>query len=549
MYLRAFRVENFRGIVFASLSFDKTTVLIGENDCGKSSILEALAIALGVGADGHAFAFDRHHAHLDGDDPAPVRIALTLEEDAPGQWNSTLPRKLKLWTTRWSAPRTLYVEVQAAWAGPGDEPIVTWGARTRRDGPLLCVNSPELIQWVRRISPLLWLRGGIVSSTPEPRNGPPIHSGNVEIDQMIDAVEEHYRSVVAGTSSDLSAELEKGFAAARSLLEQSGGTVTGAWGRLGPALEEITGRQRVPSASTPGPPRYHGGAAQKIGLLLLVGAVLRSGYLVAPGTAPVILIEDPEAHLHPMTLASVWGILEQIRWQKIVATHSGTLLSGAPLSSIRRLLREKGVVLEFSVPHGKLSSEELRRWSYHIRSRRASAMFARCWLLVEGETEFWLLPELARILGYDLAVEGVTCVEFAQSGLTALIKVAQNLGIEWHLLSDGDEAGQHYRDMARPFFDPEDQPRRVTVLAERDIEHCFYQHGFAHIYRKAAFPNAKAPSKGSPKATILQAVGRTSKPYLALQILEAVADAGPGRVPSVLRRAIETAIDLARHST
>ncbi len=546
MYLRAFRVENFRGIVFASLSFDKTTVLIGENDCGKSSILEALAIALGVGADGHAFAFEHHHAHLDGDEPAPVRISLTLEEDAPGQWNSTLPKKVKLWTNRFSAPRTVYIEVQAAWAGPDGSPIITWGARTRRDGPLLCVNSPDLIHWVRRISPLLWLRGGIVSSTPAPHNNV-VSSGNIETDQMIQAVEEHYRAVVAGASAD-PAELEKGYAAARSLLEQSGSTVTSNWGRLGPALEEITGKQRVPTSSTPGPPRYHGGAAQKIGLLLLVGAALRSGYLVAPGTAPIILIEDPEAHLHPMTLASVWGILEQIRWQKIVTTHSGTLISAAPLYSIRRLLRERGVVLEFSIPQGKLTSEEIRRWSYHIRSRRASAMFARCWLLVEGETEFWLLPELARILGYDLAVEGVACVEFAQSGLTALIKVAQNLGIEWHMLSDGDDAGYHYREMARPYFDPEEQARRITILAERDIEHCFYQHGFAQIYRKAAFPNAKAQPKGNPKATILQAVGRTSKPFLALQVLEAVAEAGPSRIPAVLRRAIETAIDLARHS-
>jgi putative ATP-dependent endonuclease of OLD family len=133
--------------------------------------------------------------------------------------------------------------------------------------------------------------------------------------------------------------------------------------------------------------------------------------------------------------------------------------------------------------------------------------------------------------------------------LTSLIKVAQNLGIEWHLLSDGDEAGQHYREMARPFFDPEEQARRITILAERDIEHCFWQHGFANIYKKAAFPNAKSAPKGNPKSTILQAVGRTSKPYLALQILEAVAELGPGRVPAVLRRAIETAIDLARHSS
>ena len=125
-------------------------------------------------------------------------------------------------------------------------------------------------------------------------------------------------------------------------------------------------------------------------------------------------------------------MIDRIGGQKIIATHSGTLLARARLSSTRRLTRHDGVVKEWRVPEGALSADELRRYSYHLRSRRAAASFARCWLLVEGETEYWLIDELARVCGYELASEGVTCVEFAQCGVSAVLKVAGHLGIEWH---------------------------------------------------------------------------------------------------------------------
>ena len=65
----------------------------------------------------------------------------------------------------------------------------------------------------------------------------------------------------------------------------------------------------------------------------------------------------------------------------------------------------------------RYSVDDLRHIAYHVRLNRAGALFARCWLFVEGETEAWLLPELAQICGYDFPAEGIRCVEFAQSGL------------------------------------------------------------------------------------------------------------------------------------
>lgn len=97
----------------------------------------------------------------------------------------------------------------------------------------------------------------------------------------------------------------------------------------------------------------------------------------------------------------------------------------------------------------RYSSDDLRKIAFHVRINRPMSMFARCWLLVEGETEIWLLSELAQICGYSLRAEGVRIIEFAQCGQAPLIKVARDFGIEWHLLTDGDEAGAKYASSAR----------------------------------------------------------------------------------------------------
>lgn len=79
--------------------------------------------------------------------------------------------------------------------------------------------------------------------------------------------------------------------------------------------------------------------------------------------------------------------------------------------------RESNSTIATRVSQRSLSRDELRKIGFHIRFHRSGALFARCWLLVEGETEVWLFNELARQCGYNLAAEGVQIVEFAQSGL------------------------------------------------------------------------------------------------------------------------------------
>src|SRR4051794_9717767 len=92
MLLRLARIENFRAIRCATIHFDPTTVLIGENDCGRSSAMEAIALALGWNAAEKAFAFQPYHEHHGEPGPrsdaAPISIGLEFCEGSSNEWRA-----------------------------------------------------------------------------------------------------------------------------------------------------------------------------------------------------------------------------------------------------------------------------------------------------------------------------------------------------------------------------------------------------------------------------------------------------------------------------
>lgn len=550
MLLKSLEVQNFRGIISGRLDFDETTVLIGENDCGKSSLLSALKVVLASGNDGGPVV-ERHHFHRPADPKLPLQgpvvIRLLFEEGAAGEWNDkTLGSLAALLPPPAGGSRRLAIKVEAA-APEGDgAPVTHWTISAPEGGNAGSQDDAGHLGRLRQLCPLVWLQSGMLlgASPPPEGSGQPTPVAG-PIAELAAEVESHYQSLLAGTSSNELAELKSGYEAARELLKQRAEEYHAAGSLSHTPVAEVLGKRAGPG---PAGLRFHGSAAQQIGVLIVTAAVIRHGLgNWGPGTTPLLVIEDPEAHLHLMTLASVWGLIAHVRAQKIIGTQSETLLSAAPLSTVRRITRTGGRMLQWRVRQGALSPDELRKLNYHVRARRGEAMFARCWLLVEGETEFWMLPELARLCGYDLNLEGVAVVEFAQCGLGPLVKVARELGIEWHVLTDGDRTGRVYADEARRFAGDE-QDWRVTRLRERDVEHCFWEHGYAQVYLAAAGLHGPASHNVGTGRIITRALKRHSKPFMAFEVLAAAAAIGSPGVPGPLRRTIETCVQLAREA-
>jgi putative ATP-dependent endonuclease of OLD family len=546
MFLSELSVENFRGVRQGRLSFDDTTVLIGENDCGKSSLLDALARVLGGPADAGPPQFEPQHFHRtpDGAVTGPVRIELGFRERGAGEWDvPELAALAPRWAGQAPGSRRLWLRLTARPAADGGPVAAEWEIGTPGSRGTPADRDPALLATIRGLSPLIQLRGGLIAMGGPTALAPGSVAPGVEA--LAQEVEAHYQALIAGASPRLEHDLEEGFRAARALLEQRAVAFHGGGSLTRLALAEVLGRPANETARRQ--VAFHSSSAERLGVLIFTAAILR--HLPAAHGAharPIVVIEDPEAHLHLMTLASVWGLVDNFDVQKIVTTQSETLLAAAPLQSLRRLTRYDGVVREWRVRDGALKAEDLRKLSYHWRARRGEASFARLWILVEGETEFWMMRELGRIAGYDFDLEGIACVEFAQCGIPPLVKVARELGIEWHLLTDGDAAGLSYVDKARAMLRGDPPGDRITGLRERDVEHCFYEHGYAAVYARAAglrvTPRHTPPAKG----TIHRALQRWSKPYMALQVILAASEPSSPGVPAPLLQMIETCVRLAR---
>ncbi|HHJ16847.1 MAG TPA: DUF2813 domain-containing protein [Gammaproteobacteria bacterium] len=549
MFLHSLVIENFRGIRNARLDFDDITVFIGENDSGKSSLFDAISRALV--STGGAPQFEAHHFHRTESGPSaapvgPIRIELGFEERSVGEWDKLELGVLKpLLEKTASRPRRLVLRVNAEVPADSRPVAGQWVIFS----PGLKQNADDLpaLDMLRSLNRFLWLRGGALFNSCIGESRPTVEAPPLPADiaPLAKEIETHYEALVSGTTRHEKSELKAGYEAALELLSRRAVQSHTAGALSGSLVEEILGRRGLDAGQRE--QAFHGSAAQQVGVLLLTAAILRQhpGKPLS-GSESLMVLDDPEVHLHLMTLASVWGVVEQLPAQKIISTQSGTLLAAMPLHSLRRLTRRDGVVRQWRVGRNSLNAEELRKLAYHVRVRRADASFARCWLLVEGETEFWILPELARLCGYDLALEGIACVEFAQSGLAPLIKLARELGIEWHVLADGDKAGRSYSDTARAFLHGEHVRQRVTSLRQRDIEHCFWKNGYAQVFIKAARLSLSPGDRTQPRSVINRAIKRHSKPQMAFELIVAVAADGSTGVPEPLRRMLDTCVQLAR---
>ena len=125
-----------------------------------------------------------------------------------------------------------------------------------------------------------------------------------------------------------------------------------------------------------------------------------------------------------------------------------------------------------------------------------------------------------------------------------MIKVANQLGIEWHLLADGDEAGAKYITGARSLLHGDRERERLTGLHERDIEHFLFMNGFESVFRREAKIGPRQSC--SPHKIIDKAIRQRSKPGLALAVVEEAESLGPESIPPLLRQMFARIVALAR---
>jgi putative ATP-dependent endonuclease of OLD family len=147
---------------------------------------------------------------------------------------------------------------------------------------------------------------------------------------------------------------------------------------------------------------------------------------------PLLIVEEPEAHLHPQRQLRLMSFLQsQVekkrqdgqQIQVIVTTHSPNLASQVSLDNIVLIKDRKA----FPLARGKtkLTVSDYPFLERYLDVTKANLFFARGLIVVEGPAEEIIIPTLAHLLGRNLEKYGVSLVDVRGTGLGRFARILQ----------------------------------------------------------------------------------------------------------------------------
>ena len=108
---------------------------------------------------------------------------------------------------------------------------------------------------------------------------------------------------------------------------------------------------------------------------------------------PILAIEEPETHLHPNAQKQLYQQLDSIAGQKIISTHSPHVAAKADIEQVRGLYKKDNVICGRIT---ELSSEDIAKIKTHVIHTHGEIIFSKFIVFSEGQTESQALPIFAK---------------------------------------------------------------------------------------------------------------------------------------------------------
>lgn len=446
MYLGKIHIENFRKYKSVHVDFQKgLNLLVGENDSGKSTIIDAIKLVTGT----HSNDWNRltkDDFHTDGTSRATeLKIVCTFFELSPEEaaafleWLSISGGKYYLKLTligrrkeKSNSLSDVYYDVKA---GEDEESgMISGEAKNKlRVTYLKALRDAEYELAPRRGSRLSQiLSAHEIFQEQENIEHPIVEIMNKANIQVKDYFENREGKEIADA---INIEYLKEFSLLNNPLSSKFGIAPNDLGRILEKLELLGFSLKNESNLGLGSNNLLFIAAE---LLLLKKD---SGYL----GLKLSLIEEIEAHLHPQSQLNLIDFLNKqsvsLGFQTIISTHSNSLASKADLNNM--LLCKGGEVYSLRKGETRLADTDYEFLRRFLDNTKANLFFAHAVIIVEGDAENLLIPTFAEYIGYPLHKYGISIVNVGNTALLRYAKIFQRtdgtgIGIKVSCVTDRD---------------------------------------------------------------------------------------------------------------
>lgn len=386
-------VENFRSLDAFALDLEaESRFIVGENAIGKSSLITAIARAVG-----RERSFSRSD-FFDVGRPIDIRVTLTgLDAAQLGVFADAAD---------FSAATSVTMGVTALWDPDAEEVEVTHGYPTKAWHPSKRSERDAVeLYWIsdsRDATRLLQfgVRRGLITDA----------LAKLDLEKPISAAIDDIKKVYEklGVVPDLQALMEGAGSQLRTLMP-AGMNPYGIGGTASTELDVLRQLQLVLEYAGTTLPI----ANQSSGLIHLT---LFAFSLIAIAQRPgsILLVDEPELSLHPQPQKALLRTIQQLPNQFLLASHSATLLDRADARHLVRLYRESGKVK--TARPAKLTASEAARLARFTTAENAEAFFARAVILVEGQSDKYALEAVAAKKKRNLDADSVTIVAMRGAG-------------------------------------------------------------------------------------------------------------------------------------
>lgn len=479
---------NFRTLRSVDIPLRRQNILVGPNNVGKTSVLQALENALGVGRRTYAFDEDDVSSGVDKSEGFEIRITFgpafgsnfTADETAIfGTDIDTVDGQDRLFVVvAGNAEEEGVFRTRLRFAKSDG---ITYGYVAEHERRALGVL---MLPAVREARHEFGERGGLWSRLGA--DAEVSDDGQAKLNTLSDQLGKTVVSEVLGTGT--AAAVSGGIAdLVSSVLYGNQATAQVAYAAvpLDPtqALRQIEVRLTTPGDSEGRRIGDHSVGTQSVAMFGLFGAYAESvaGEVVAVG------IEEPEAHLHPHAVRALVRNVIGSDSQVILTTHSTAVTDAADPRSIIRLRRTPDGTVACRAAGAGITDTDVRSIRRAVSEVGSDFLFARAVLLSEGPSEHLAFHEFARQAEADFDLLGITVIPIHGSHFGAFAKLLGPAGLDipFARLCDRDAAHRFVSELEKEKLLPTgagatelDLIRPLAALQGRfwwtagDFEHC-----------------------------------------------------------------------------